>query len=87
MRAYCGAKSSNAEVEEMVTRKSLAVLAGVTLVLFGIAGLIGQHPDEKALDVIGTIAWNGFLLGLLLLIVGSVLVIVRSTRGRTRRAT
>jgi hypothetical protein len=48
---------------------------------------VGQHPKDKAVDVIATISWNGFLLGLLLLIVGSVVVLVRSARGRERRAT
>jgi uncharacterized membrane protein len=78
---------SNVEVGKMITRKSLAVLAGFTLVMFAIAGLVGQHPKEKAVDVIATISWNGFLIGLLLLIVGSVVVLVRSARGRERRAT
>jgi hypothetical protein len=69
----------------MVTRKSLAALAVITLVLFGIAGVVAQHKHHGVVQAIGDIAWNGFLLGLLLLIVGSVLVIARSSRGRLKR--
>ena len=70
----------------MITRKTLATLAIVTLVLFGIAAAVGNHHHGLR-QVVADISWNGFLLGLLLLIVGSVVVLVRSARGRERRAT
>lgn len=60
----------------MVTRKSLALLAGGTLVLFAVSGIIGNH-HHGALNVIATIAWWGFLLCALFLIVASVATIVR----------
>jgi hypothetical protein len=68
----------------MITRKSLGALAVVTLLLFASAAALGNHHHgvrQAAADV----AWNGFLLGLLLLVIGSVLVLVR-TRGRLRRS-
>lgn len=68
----------------MVTRRTLAGLAILTLICFAVAGIIGQHRHGVVM-AIGDIAWNGFLLGLLLLIVGSVFVLVRSGRGRVRR--
>lgn len=60
----------------MVTRKSLALLAGATLVLFAVSGIIGNH-HHGALNVIATVAWWGFLLCALFLIVASVATIVR----------
>lgn len=67
----------------MVTRKSLGALAIATVALFAIAGIVGQHR-HGIVQAIGDVAWNGFLLCLLLLVVGSVVVLVRS-RGRLRR--
>jgi hypothetical protein len=60
----------------MVTRKSLGTLAGITLALFAVAGIIGNH-QHGALNVIANIAWWGFLLCALFLIVASVATIVR----------
>ena len=66
----------------MVTGKSLGALAVTTLVLFAVALGIGNH-HHGAIQVIGDIAWFGFLLCLLFLIVTSVLVLVRN-RGHLR---
>ena len=63
----------------MVTRKSLAALAVVTLVCSIVAGIIGNHRHGFVM-AIGNIAWMGFIFGLLLLIIGSVTAIVRSRR-------
>ncbi len=60
----------------MVTRKSLGLLAGVTLGCFAVSGIIGNHR-HGALNVIATIAWWGFLLCALFLIVTSVATIAR----------
>jgi hypothetical protein len=60
----------------MVTRKSLGLLAGVTLALFAAAGVIGNH-QHGTLNVLGTIAWWGFLICALFLIVASVATILR----------
>jgi hypothetical protein len=66
----------------MLTRKSLTALAVLTLVLFAIAAVVGNHHHGLR-QVVADVSWNGFLLCLLFLIVGSVLVLVRS-RGRVR---
>jgi hypothetical protein len=63
----------------MITRKSLGLLAGVTLVFFAVAGIIGNN-QHGALMVIANIAWWGFLLCALFLIVASVATIVRHLR-------
>jgi branched-subunit amino acid permease len=69
----------------MITRKALLSLAIFTLVCFGIAGAMGQHHHGLR-EVVGDISWNGFLLGLLLLVVASGVVLVRSARSRVRRS-
>jgi hypothetical protein len=60
----------------MVTRKSLVFLASITLAFLAVAGIIGNH-QHGVLNVIATIAWWGFLICALFLIVGSVATIVR----------
>jgi hypothetical protein len=67
----------------MVTRRSLGGLAVLTLVLFAIAGVVG-NGHHGLVQAIGDVAWNGFLVCLLFLVVGSAVVIVRS-RGRLSR--
>jgi hypothetical protein len=68
----------------MITRTSLSLLAGTTLVLLAIAGLIGQN-HHGTIDTIGRIAWFGFLACAFFLIVASVATIARH-RGRPRRS-
>jgi len=68
----------------MVTRKSLGLLAGTTLALFAVAGIIGNH-QHGALQVIANIAWWAFVLCALFLIVASVATIMRH-RARARRS-
>ena len=63
----------------MLTRKSFAILAAITLVCFVVAGIVGQH-HHGVVQAIGDIAWTGLLIGIFLLIVGSVVVLVRSRR-------
>jgi branched-subunit amino acid permease len=63
----------------MITRKALIALAIFTLVCFAVAGVIGNHRHGVVM-AIGDIAWDGMLLGLLFLIVGSAAAIVRSRR-------
>lgn len=60
----------------MVTRKSLGLLAAVTLILFAVAGIIGNH-QHGTLSVVANIAWWSFVLCLLVLIAASVATIVR----------
>jgi hypothetical protein len=63
----------------MVSRRSLGLLAGTTLVLAALAGAIGEH------HVVGKVAFFGFLACALFLIVASVATLVRH-RGRLRRS-
>jgi branched-subunit amino acid permease len=70
----------------MINRKALVGLATFTLVCFGIAAAVGNNHHGLR-QAVGDIAWNGMLIGILLTIVLSVVVIVRSTRGRPRRTT
>ena len=59
----------------MVTRKSLGLLAAVTLALFAIAGIIGNH-QHGTLRVLANIAWWGFVVCVLVLVSASVATIV-----------
>ena len=68
----------------MVTRKALALLTGITLALFAIAGIIGNH-QHGTLRVIANIAWWGFVLGVLILLSASVATIVHH-RKRARNS-
>jgi hypothetical protein len=59
----------------MVTRKSLGLLAAVTLALFATAGIIGNH-QHGTLRVLANIAWWGFVVCVLVLVSASVATIV-----------
>ena len=63
-------------------RKAWLSLLGVTVLLFAIAGIIGQHPKEHWKEVVGAIAWFGFLACVLLLILLGVAWIVHAVRRR-----
>jgi hypothetical protein len=67
----------------MVTRRSLAVLAVATLVLFAVAGVIGNHR-HGAVGTVGDVAWFGFLLSLVLLVVASAAVLMRRPKRPSR---
>ncbi len=67
----------------MVTRKSLSLLAGITLALFAVAGIIGNH-QHGALNVIANIAWFAFLACALFLIVASIATLMRHRTGARR---
>ncbi|HEY7077332.1 MAG TPA: hypothetical protein VH418_18275 [Solirubrobacteraceae bacterium] len=67
----------------MLTRRSLIALAIFTLVCFALAGALGNHHHGLR-QVVADVSWIGFLLGLVLLVVASVFVLVRS--GARRRA-
>ncbi len=60
----------------MVTRKSLTILAGLTLVLFAVTGILGNN-HHGALRVVADIAWWGFILAALFLIIASVATLLR----------
>ena len=68
----------------MVTRKSLTLLAGITLVLLAVSGIIGNH-QHGALNVIANVAWWGFIVCAIVLIAASVATI-RRHRSRVRNA-
>jgi nitric oxide reductase large subunit len=67
----------------MITRKSLAALAGITLALAIVAGAIGTS-HHGVINVISHIAWFGFLACALFLVVASVATIVRHGARRVR---
>lgn len=70
----------------MINRTNVTVLAVFTLVCFFTAGLI-QNDHEGVVQAIGDVAWFGFLLGFLLLVVVGVSRLVRwlGTRGSSAR--
>jgi hypothetical protein len=67
----------------VVTRKSLGLLAGITLALFAVAGIIGNH-QHGALKVIANIAWWGFVVCAIVLIAASAATIRRHRSRLTR---
>ena len=68
----------------MVTRKSLSLLTGITLALFAVAGIIGNH-QHGALKVIANIAWWSVVVCGIVLIATSVATI-RRHRSRLGRS-
>jgi hypothetical protein len=68
----------------MVTRRTLSLLAGITLALFAVAGIIGNHR-HGTISVIANIAWWGFVLCALVLVVTS-LATIRRHRSRIGRS-
>ncbi len=67
----------------MITRKSLGRLAGVTLVLFIVAAVMGDKGHGVRL-VIGRIVWWSFVACALFLVVASVVTIARHRARRVR---
>jgi hypothetical protein len=67
----------------MITRKSLGLLAGLTLVLFAVAAIIGQNR-HGTIDIIGRIVWWSFVACALFLLVGSIATIARRGQRRVR---
>ena len=55
----------------MITKRNVLLLSVFTAVCFATAGIIG-NDEEGALQAIADVAWFGFLLGLLLLVVVGV---------------
>ena len=60
----------------MITRKSISVLAGITLILMAVAGILGTN-HHGVVNVISRIAWFGFLVCALFLVLASIATIVR----------
>jgi hypothetical protein len=65
----------------MITRKTLSALAVFVLVDFGITALLG-NPKHGVRGAFADVTWTLFLLSALFLIVGSAVVIIRSSRNR-----
>ena len=61
------------------------VVAILGVILFVIAGIIGQHPHGTFKNVLGGIGWFGFLICVLVLILWAITFGVRSARRRTAR--
>lgn len=68
----------------MINRKTLAGLAGLTLVLFVVGALIGE--DNDVAWILDDIVFVGFILSALALIAMSVAVLVRAATSRRGEA-
>jgi hypothetical protein len=75
-RVTCGASRESPAATARTARKSLGLLAAATLVLLAVSGIIGKG-HHGTLHVIPLIAWIGFLVGALCLIVPSAATLVR----------
>lgn len=60
----------------MITRRNTITLAVITAVCFVTAGVLGNH-HEGLRQAVADVAWFGFLLGMLLLIVVGVARLAR----------
>lgn len=60
----------------MITRKSLSVLAGITLILMAVAGILGTN-HHGVVNVVSRTAWFGFLGCALFLVLASIATIAR----------
>lgn len=60
----------------MITRRNTIALAVITAVCFVTAGVLGNH-HEGLRQAVADVAWFGFLLGMLLLIVVGVARLAR----------
>jgi hypothetical protein len=67
----------------MVTRKSLAVLTAVTLVLLATSGLIGKGR-HGVVQAVAFASWWGFVLCAVLLVAASVATLIHHRRRITR---
>jgi hypothetical protein len=63
-------------------RRTWLTILAVDVVLFIIAAIIGQHPKQHWKDVLGGIAWYGFLLCTALLILIALSWLIQRRRGR-----
>jgi hypothetical protein len=68
----------------VVTRKSLIQLTSITVVLFAVAGIIGNH-QHGVLKVIANVAWWSFVVCAIVLIAAS-LATIRRHRSRVSRS-
>lgn len=68
----------------MINRKTLAGLAGLTLVLFVVGAFIGE--DNDVAWILDDIVFVGFILSALALIAMSVAVLVRAATSRRGEA-
>lgn len=68
-------------INKVLSRRALIGVAVVAGALFALAGLIaaiyGNPPSNDAIDLIGAIAWFGWMLAALVLVVLSVAAIIR----------
>jgi hypothetical protein len=57
-------------------------LVALDVVLFVVAGIVGQHPKEQWKNVLGGIGWFGFLLVTLLLVLAGLGRLLQRRRRR-----
>ncbi len=65
--------------DNVLTRRALIWLAAFTLVDFAVCGALGNH-NHGVRQFFADVTWFAFLIGLLLLVVASGFVLVRSRR-------
>jgi hypothetical protein len=75
--------TSRQGVKIVVTRKSLILLTAITLGLFAVAGIIGNH-EHGVLQVIANIAWWSFVVCAIVLIAASAATLRRHRSRATR---
>jgi hypothetical protein len=66
----------------MITRRNTLILLAVTVVCFAAAGILGNH-HEGFRQAVADVAWFGFLIGALLLIVVGVARLARWAGARS----
>ncbi len=73
-----------------LSRRTLIGVAVVAAALFLLSGLIaavyGNPPSNDAIDLIGSIAWFGWMVAVLVLVVLSAVAIVRHAAATRREA-
>jgi len=69
----------------MITRRNTLILLAVTVICFGVAGVLGNH-HHGVRQAIADVAWFSFLIGALLLVVVGVARLARWFSARARAA-
>ena len=68
-------------INAVLSRRALISVAVVAAVLFTLAAMIaaiyGNPPDNDAIDLVGAVAWFGWMIAALVLVVLSVVAIIR----------
>lgn len=75
-------------INAVLSRRALIGVAVVAAVLFTLAGVIaavyGNPPDNDAIDLVGAVAWFGWMIAVLSLVVLSAAAIIRRATAARR---